>query len=561
MNKLGFKENVKNVKVPLVDDSFTNAICYGRTGSGKTTAFILPNIENRIKKGHGILVYDFKGNMHKHVKYIANSLGKLQDVYEIGKPWGEQIDLLKDSNTVMITSMLDTMNRQHSNDYWSNASKNLLSNIYNLLKNSNTMCDMIYSLRNTKKLQLLIDDSGLNLELSGMLAPNIRNIFSCVKSIKHLTEFFAMQKNLIESTDKFIVEITKHKQLSAYMPIVRKISMYHNNVFKYYDNLAEYHGVTNNPDEVSGKFGVLGVLSSLLSIAASKDYLSNDKFDVLQALMKGKIVILNVANLDSSLITLFNINIYRRLQNKIFYSDTCPVTIFMDEAQKVLSENHLPEVDICRECGFEYIFSTQDELLLENKLGPHKAKEMLRNVATQYSFTTNMNESINDTHKLNSFEYCDFNTHRTYYAKPLFFSDEDLFDTEFEFQKQRDILEKTSYKSEEKFILRYQSDLEESSEAYIEFKNKKSLQKVYIDVETVSYAKKETKSTKKISDNKQMTKDEFQIGILKATVDKNSEYIRSLVTYHTNLGKRLDMLELKIKSLDESKEATNNVLR
>lgn len=561
MNKLGFKESIKNVKVPLVDDSFTNAICYGRTGSGKTTAFILPNIENRIKKGHGILVYDFKGNMHKHVKYIANSLGKLQDVYEIGKPWGENIDLLKDSNTTIITSMLDTVNSHGTNDYWRNASNNLLSNIYNLLKNSHMMYEIIFNLQEVRKLQIVIAQSKLNLELSDVLAPNIKNIFSCVKSIKHLTEFLDMQKDIIETTNKFITIMTKHKQLSMYMPFVRKISMYHNNVFKYYDNLAEYHGVTNNPDEVSGKFGVLGVLSSLLSIAASKDYLSNDKFDVLQALMKGKIVILNVANLDSSLITLFNINIYRRLQNKIFYSDACPVTIFMDEAQKVLSENHLPEVDICRECGFEYIFSTQDELLLENKLGPHKAKEMLRNVATQYSFTTNMNESINDTHKLNSFEYCDLNTHRTYYAKPLFFSDEDLFDTEFEFQKQRDILEKTSYKSEEKFILRYQSDLEESSEAYIEFKNKKSLQKVYIDVETVSYAKKETKSTKKISDNKQMTKDEFQIGILKATVDKNSEYIRSLVTYHTNLGKRLDMLELKIKSLDESKEATNNVLR
>lgn len=59
MGTLGFAQNnTKTIKLPLVQENFTNAICFGKTGSGKTTGFILPNIKDRIDKGHGVLIYD-----------------------------------------------------------------------------------------------------------------------------------------------------------------------------------------------------------------------------------------------------------------------------------------------------------------------------------------------------------------------------------------------------------------------------------------------------------------------------------------------------------------------
>lgn len=70
---IGFNINRKKIfKDLIVNNDFTNTIFFGRTGSGKTSCAILPNIENRIQLNQGILVYDFKGNLHTQVKYLAN---------------------------------------------------------------------------------------------------------------------------------------------------------------------------------------------------------------------------------------------------------------------------------------------------------------------------------------------------------------------------------------------------------------------------------------------------------------------------------------------------------
>ena len=101
----------------------------------------------------------------------------------------------------------------------------------------------------------------------------------------------------------------------------------------------------------------------------------------------------------------------------------------LDEAQKVLNKDYLPQVDICRESKFEYIFATQDEILLQNKLGQNKFEELYTNIASKYSFATNSNEIKN------KFEYIDLNTNKKAIAIPMFFDNEDLIKVEHEFQK------------------------------------------------------------------------------------------------------------------------------
>ena len=47
---MGFNNsNNKSLKEMIFNKEFTNGIVFGRTGSGKTTCAILPNIEDRIK--------------------------------------------------------------------------------------------------------------------------------------------------------------------------------------------------------------------------------------------------------------------------------------------------------------------------------------------------------------------------------------------------------------------------------------------------------------------------------------------------------------------------------
>ena len=119
-------------KIEVVKD-FTNAIFFGRTGTGKTTGAILPTIEDRIKSDYGLLIYDFKGNLHLQTKYLANKFDRLDDVVEIGKPWGENINILNYLTTKQFLQIVQS-NTQAKTDFWDIASRNLLEGIYSVLK-------------------------------------------------------------------------------------------------------------------------------------------------------------------------------------------------------------------------------------------------------------------------------------------------------------------------------------------------------------------------------------------------------------------------------------------
>jgi len=140
---VGFIKNTLEQKSPLVEETFTNAICYGQTGSGKTTGFILPNIEHRIKLGHGVLIYDFKGNIHEQVKVIAHDYGKLDDVYEVGKSWGKNIDILKYANLSSLQTMFNSISSNRDDTYWSNSAYMLFENIFYLLKHLLKALDIV----------------------------------------------------------------------------------------------------------------------------------------------------------------------------------------------------------------------------------------------------------------------------------------------------------------------------------------------------------------------------------------------------------------------------------
>jgi type IV secretory pathway VirB4 component len=86
---MGFikEQNNTNDKLQIPCD-FRHAIILGETGSGKTASVINPLLLDRIKKGHGILVFDFKGNYHYTVKALAKKENKLNHIIELGKSMG-----------------------------------------------------------------------------------------------------------------------------------------------------------------------------------------------------------------------------------------------------------------------------------------------------------------------------------------------------------------------------------------------------------------------------------------------------------------------------------------
>lgn len=419
-------------KSPIVECNFTNAIFFGQTGSGKTTSAILPNIKNRMAQNHGVLIYDFKGNLHLQVKHLAHELNKLDEVYEIGVPWGSSTNLMKYLNSTNVATILDNLGNKHQEDYWNNAAKNLLSNIYGCHKYIVLFAQRLLDNPN------LIIQSGLvdfkeRLEFNiDHYEPSYKNIYNCISIPKNLETFYEKVENLINEYSKYLKEksfqnISKRKQ-NMFIQILNSLQTHH-------QALGEYKTM-NEEGSVGGKYGVLGVLNSILSEVATKDYLNTDEVDVTQLLRSGKTVIINVNNLSENIVNVINTMVYNDLQF-MTYDENKPVTIFMDEAHKILHSNYLPQVDVCRESKFEYIFSTQDEVLVSNKVGEQKKEEMLSNIVEQYSYRTNYNSQSSN---LEPFEYINLRNNRKAFAIPIFIDHEQLLSVEHTYQKNNKIL-------------------------------------------------------------------------------------------------------------------------
>ena len=448
---LGFNLNESKVfKDLVVNHDFTNAIIFGRTGSGKTSCAILPNIENRIKSNYGLLVYDFKGNLHLQVKYLANKYERLSDVIEIGKPWGKKInicDYLSINNLSQIVGESNVLD-----NYWTNASKNLFEVIYKIHKDLNYLIvELNDELKKSKKSSLFFSSEFVKNS-------SYNQIQKYINSLRSIKEFYTTTLE-IHNELKFVLNFDMHRN---------KNYLKYKTCSKILDNISEllstleFYNYTKIED-TGGRNAVLNHLSSILVDVAKKDFLNESQIDIVKELRSGKIVIVDVSTFNENSLNIINLAIYTRLQ-KILFKDSKPVTIFIDEAQKVLNSNYLPQVDVCRESKFEYIFATQDEILLENKLGQNKFAELYINIITKYSFASNSNDIVNN------FEFIDLSTNRKAFANPLFIDKNDLIKIEYLFQKKNDILSYSDYEDSENgiYVLKYDEKLIEEYKILIE---------------------------------------------------------------------------------------------
>ncbi|QKJ26159.1 hypothetical protein ACBT_0175 [Aliarcobacter cibarius] len=440
--KMGFdiKEN-RNTKRIEVPKDFTNAMFFGRTGSGKTTGAILPVMEDRIKSDYGLLVYDFKGSLHLQTKYLANKYKKLNNVIEIGKPWGKNINVIKFLTTKQLLNVVQS--DSGVNDYWDTASKNLLEGIYSILN----LEKYIFT-----KLSDLLGENYIN-EIS------FKKIHDIVNKPTNLKNFLLEYKNSrIKTIEiKYQKVLNKIENSALLSTISKKIKHLKENI----KSLENYELVNDGDD--SGRNGVVSHLASYTGNIASNDFLNYDDFDIVGELRRGKIIIINVSNLTENSLNLINLGIYSSLQrlNQKFLN---PVSIIVDEAQKILHADYLPETDVCRESRFEYIFATQSPVLLENKLTTNKYKELIQNVITRMSFATNENDLYEPHIYIDTY-------YRTKYAEPLFINDIDLFKVEVLYQKKLGIFDCVEEDRKNIFYIKFDAKLYEQSKVYKVFKN------------------------------------------------------------------------------------------
>lgn len=450
---IGFNASSKceSKNANIIPQTFTNAICYGQTGSGKTTGFILPNIAERMRAGHGMLIYTYKENFDGMIKALALKNNRLNDVIEIGTPWSEGINLLKECSQDELKTWFDSMSDER--DYWKTASFSLLGEITKAL-------DVLYELSIKNKIEDYKKEVSLarvadfcDVKSLKKLHNDILDWLKAMDSQKYSFEnksqekFIELDEDAINSLQKAGKELSSKnikEELRCFgfdepyddesnEPRVNADFFILDELVGAYEGLKNY-SMLEKTDSGTGNRAVMETLENYISYAKTLASLNKAEISIDQIVNSNKIVLVNVGIMGENLARLFNIcftgKLIARLRNA---SKLVPWTIFIDEAHKIITKECMPETSVCRESCFEYILCTQNKMLLAKALGikgaliDNELSVVTQNIAYQLSFYDPLNPLCAglETHEYTHLESSKYSKVKGK-AKPIFLANDDI---------------------------------------------------------------------------------------------------------------------------------------
>ena len=470
---LGFLDSgtAYETALPIVKGEFTHALCIGETGSGKTTGFILPNIEDRIAKNHGILVYDFKGNLHLGVKKLALEAGRLDDVIEVGTPWGKKTNPFEYMTAKEIYALLFALISQRDTEgvFWHSAAATLGSNIVKTIRKISKLKESFAQLGiefPSLKFRFSVDfnDKISKIESAAIISADYHSevfeyptsasfssLYECVRTVKKVCMF----------TDghPFLVGYLRDKLVSAFASRMKKEFM-NQEIEKEWPGvqrgfeeallrlkelddsfgmLDSYKGMAVSiSDDFSGNYGVIFSLESSLKHFYDHKFFSEHECDVIEELNNNKIIIINTSLLTNQMINAFNQAITLNLSKRAKLSTKNAVSIFIDEANRVVDKNTELATDILREAKVELVLAIQNESQMIYKMGMDRYKELKGNLTEQFIFRNNdenhMLKTDKDVERLPTHTYLSGELKEIKKTEPKFFKEDELLAAEFAFQ-------------------------------------------------------------------------------------------------------------------------------
>jgi hypothetical protein len=443
---MGFikEQNRTNEKLQIPAD-FRHCLILGETGSGKTASIINPLIIDRIQRGHGLIIFDFKGNYHYTVKALVKRFNKLENVIELGRDYGTYINILQD----IPVESLDKIFRPllgHSKDdkFWQESAIQLAISILGIIKY-------------IKKLE---PDFEYDY--------NFKSLIEIASEAKNIDEF---KKNVISKINKIF---NKSKDYSKNLNIIITILKY----YKILDKIADDFSLEKMTEE-NEKTVLFSVIASLINPIAEliKDIVNINEIDLLKELSNQKIIIISLDDFEENALNAIVSSIMLKIKLfKMNYPDF-PLSIVIDEAQKVLNDDFSLPLDIFREFKTEIILSTQSIANLKAKLKHEKVESYIANLV----YKIYLNGQDKELPKFTAY-YND----KYYKLTPIEINKKEKFLAELEYQKNFSKLKDLSFKYKGKNII--YSKLSET-ELFIRDENLKNIDKT--DFILKKYTKKE----------------------------------------------------------------------
>ncbi len=216
---------------------------------------------------------------------------------------------------------------------------------------------------------------------------------------------------------------------------------------------------------------LINSINKPIATLSLKKSLNDDSFDVIEALNQNKIVIINTQEFSDSALSYFSNSLFKEFEKRTNQMTNNSISVFIDEAQRVISSEYELPIDVLREARVELFLAFQNEELMIEKLGLNKYKSLSKNITRKFQFK---NEDDEDTDNLDKFEYITSSGVKK--AVPIFLDKNILFSLELEYQKKLNIfkkydINKSSYKN---MILIHDSKLFENNQILLSDINNKT---------------------------------------------------------------------------------------
>jgi len=294
------------------------------------------------------LIFDFKGNYHYTIKALAKKLQRLKDVKELGREYGNYTNIIKDLPVEALDKIIRPLLGDEKIDrFWADAATQLAVSILAIIKYINELFEDYKYFYDFKSLLEIASD-----------ARKIRDFKKDVK--RRINKILNSSKN-------------HSKELN----IIKIIAEYYKTLDKVADDYSLKKMIEDEDKTIL--YSVMGTLTNPIA-SLSKDSVNVAEIDVLEELTNGKIIIFSLNDFDQKVLnTIVSAVFYKIILFKMSYKDA-PVTIIMDEAQKVLNNDFELPLDILREYKVDVILATQSIANLKEKISPNKVEALLANL-------------------------------------------------------------------------------------------------------------------------------------------------------------------------------------
>jgi hypothetical protein len=398
------------------------------------------------KLGHGILVFDFKGVEHLATKKFALDCGRIGDIVEVGKAWGYAINPLIHMSTKEFEKFITGILGSNHNDWWTKSAIGLGMSIFNQLRTLEDIFAILPPLRSTYAIHFFRDAKREDF----LSIDTIVKIVSSASSIKNWSA-----RIYVDSEKESLLTAIKENIKTAILEFnlsdedaIRILNL-HEKFIQYGEESIQPFKVAEENSEAefkgSGQTGIRMTLSTALgsinrSIFEKRNW-QKEYLDITKELGAGKIVIVDVNGIgDITAKAIFSSNT-RRLSGRTAQKDIVSISIFIDEAHRVLAKDMDLGIDVLRSSKVELFLALQTRSQLASVFGEIGFLSIFENLNRVYTFRNADNKNMKDyEYYLNEdaqVQSCE--------KDKIYFNEDELFEAELAFQQQieafRDISE------------------------------------------------------------------------------------------------------------------------